>query len=237
MFLNSKLERELGVTYKTAWRMLQQIRIAMANEEERKRFELFVEMDETYVGGKQRKPNAILDKDGNVIARTRPPLKRGRGTDKLAVVGIKERSTTKVYVKFMPPNEKGERLTGKQLLGVIKEVCKNGTIVATDDYSGYKILDKKNHKKIYGHVTVNHSKGQYFAGDGIHTNGIENFWSILKRGIIGIYHHISEKYIQRYLDEFAFRQNTRLDTSMFDVLLGQSILTDSKEKITIHITT
>jgi transposase-like protein len=109
-------------------------------------------------------------------------------------------------------------------LEVIKEVCKKGTIVATDDYSSYKILDKKRQQKIYGHVTVNHSKGQYCGGNGIHTNGIENFWSILKRGIIGIYHHISKKYIQKYLDEFSFRQNTRLDTGMFDVLLGQCIL-------------
>jgi transposase-like protein len=95
MFLNSRkgiaactIERELGVTYKTAWRMLQQIRVAMANEKEKIQFELFVEMDETYVGGKPRKPNAILDKDGNVIARTKPKTKRGRGTKKLAVVGI-----------------------------------------------------------------------------------------------------------------------------------------------------
>jgi hypothetical protein len=132
----------------------------MANEKEKKQFELFVEMDETYVGGKPRKPNAILDKDGNVIARTKPKTKtkRGRGTKKLAVVGIKERSTTKVYVKFMEANGKGERLTGKQLLGVIKEACKNGTMVATDDFGGYNILDKKRQQKIYGHVTVCHSK-------------------------------------------------------------------------------
>jgi transposase-like protein len=233
IFLNSRkgisscqLERELGVTQKTAWRMLQQIKIAMANEKERKLFELYVEMDETFIGGKPRKPNAILDKDMNVIARTRPSgeVKRGRGADKMKVAGIKEMSTTKVYVRFMPPNENGEALSGKQLLAVIKEACKKGTMVATDDYGGYKILDKKRQQKVYGHVTVNHSLGQYCTQDGINTNGIENFWSVLKRGIIGIYHHISEKYIQRYLDEFAFRQNTRLNTSMFDILLGQCIL-------------
>ncbi len=98
LFLNSRkgisgcqLERELGVTYKTAWRMLQQIRIAMNNKETEEQFELFVEMDETYVGGKPRKPNAVLDKDGNVVARTKPSeTKRGRGTKKIPVVGIKE---------------------------------------------------------------------------------------------------------------------------------------------------
>jgi transposase-like protein len=209
----------------------------LANEKEKKQFEVFVEMDETYVGGKPRKPDAILDKDGNVIARTKPKTKtkRSRGTKKLAVVGIKERSTTKVYVKFMEADGKGERLTWKQLLGVIKEACKNGTMVATDDFGGYNILDNEENKKKYVHVKVNHKKGEYYR-DGVHTNWIENFWSILKRGIIGIYHHVSKRYIQKYLDEFAFRQNTRLDTGMFDVLLGQCILTEPKEKMEIYIT-
>jgi hypothetical protein len=88
----------------------------------------------------------------------------------MKVAGIKERSTTKVHIKFMPPNEKGEELSGKQLYEVIKTVCKKGTIIMTDDYGGYKILDKKSQQKIYGHITINHSKGQYWAGDGIHTN-------------------------------------------------------------------
>jgi hypothetical protein len=72
-------------------------------------------------------------------------------------------------------------------------------------------------------LTVNHSKGQYYAGNGIHTNGIENFWSVLKNGIRGTYHHISVKPMQKYIDEFSFRQNTRLDTNMFDILLKQCI--------------
>jgi hypothetical protein len=188
------IERKIGVTYKTAWRIMQQIRIAMRNEETEKQFEIFVEVDETYIGGKPRKPNAILDGDGNEVAKTRPPLKRGGGTKRIPAVDIKERSTTKVYVELMPPDEENKSLTGKQLLNAIKEVCREGTIIATDDFGGYKILDKKRRQKIYGHVTVNHSKGQYYAGNGIHTNRIENFWSILKRGIIGIYHHISVKH-------------------------------------------
>jgi transposase-like protein len=112
LFLNSRkgisscqIERELGVTQTTAWRMLQRIKIAMANEKEKQKFELFVEMDETFIGGKPRKPNVILDKDGNVIARTRPSgkVKRGRGTKNMKVAGIKERSTTKVHNSpFMP---------------------------------------------------------------------------------------------------------------------------------------
>jgi hypothetical protein len=73
-------------------------------------------------------------------------------------------------------------------------------------------------------VKVNHSKGQFYKEGGVHTNGIENFWGVVKRGIKGVYHKISLKYLQRYIDEYSFRQNTRLDTSMFNVLLKQCVL-------------
>jgi transposase-like protein len=218
------VERDLKVTYKTAWRMLQEVRTAMANREFEETFEAIVEVDETYVGGKPRKGNAILDEKGNIIAIAKPKVKRGRGTKKIPVVGIKERSTTHVYAKVMLPNEEGRKLTGKQLLEVIEEVCKGKNTVMTDDYKSYKILDKKENGDKYIHLTVNHSKGQYYAGNGVHTNGIENFWSVMKRGIIGIYHHISKKYLQRYVDEFCFRQNTRLDKNMFNILLCQCVL-------------
>jgi transposase-like protein len=231
MFLNSRkgisgcqLERELGVAYSTAWRMLQQIRIAMKNEKIKTLFKGIVEADETYDGGKPKKGNAILDKDGNVIGRTKPKNKRGRGTNKTPIFGMKERETGKVRAKVMEPNEKGQKLTGKQLLASIKENVEEGSTIMTDDFSSYNILDKKRQKEKYKHETVNHSKGQYYAGNGIHTNGIENFWSVYKRGMIGIYHHASREYLQRYVDEFVFRQNTRLDTDMFDILLKQCIL-------------
>jgi hypothetical protein len=106
LFLNSRkgisgcqLERELGVAYSTAWRMLQQIRIAMENEKIKMLFKGIVEADETYVGGKPRKGNSILDKDKNVVGKTKPNNKKGRGTKKIPVFGIKERETGKVYAK------------------------------------------------------------------------------------------------------------------------------------------
>jgi transposase-like protein len=219
-----QLERDFKVTYKTAFRILHQIRIATGNKEVFQIFQDIVEIDETYVGGKPRKGNAILDKEGNVVRITKPSVKRGRGTKKVPVVGVKERGTTKVYAQVMLPNEKGEKLTGKQLLEVIEKSCKKGTLVISDDFGGYKILDKKRQKAKYDHKVVVHSKGQYDAGDGVHTNGIENFWSIFKRGVIGTYHQISVKYLQRYVNEFVFRQNTRRESSMFDVLLGQCVL-------------
>jgi transposase-like protein len=94
----------------------------------------------------------------------------------------------------------------------------------TDDNRGYRILERKDNVEKFTHKIVIHSKGQYYAGNGIHTNGIENFWSILKRGIIGVYHQVSVKYLQRYVDEFCFRQNTRTDKNMFNILIKQSIL-------------
>jgi transposase-like protein len=218
-----QLQRELGVTYKTAWRMLRQIRAAMGNEDMKETFEALVEIDETYIGGKPRKESKKLDENGNVIPSDKPKNKRGRGTNKTPVVGVKERSTQKVYAKVALPNKEGKKLTGKQLLSILDEVCKDETTVVSDDFSGYNILDKKT-KKNYIHLTVNHSLGQYSAGNGIHTNSIEGFWSLIKRQYIGTHHHYSIKYMNYYLNEMAFRQNNRKNPIVFDKLLRQSIV-------------
>jgi transposase-like protein len=225
-----RLERELGVTYKTALGMLNQIRTAMENKETESMFDMFVEMDETYAGGKPRKRGKRFDKDGNTIKTEGTKSKRGRGTNKIPAAGLKERATGKVYAQVMPFNEKGQKLTGKQLYALMKKRCKEGTAIATDDFSGYKILDRPKQREKYGRVTVKHSKGQYSAGKGVHTNGIENFRSVFKRGIIGIYHHASAEYPQWYVDEFCFRQNTRADTGMFNILLRQCVLTNQEQK-------
>jgi transposase-like protein len=212
------------ITYKSAWRMLQQIRIAMANREIEQIFEATFEVDETYVGGKPKKTNAILDEKGNVISKPKIKNKRGRGTKKIPVVGIKERETGHVYAKVMLPDKEGKKLSGKQLLDVIIKTCKKNTVINTDEFRSYGILNSKENKDKYIHVTVNHSKGQYVTSNGVHTNGIENFWSVVKNGVRGVYHHISVKYLQRYVDEYSFKQNTRLDSGMFNVLLSQCVL-------------
>jgi hypothetical protein len=211
--------------------MLKQIRTAMGNVNMAKSFEALVEIDETYVGGKPRKENAYIDSDGNVIPSFIPPAKRGRGTKKTPVIGIKERNTKKVYAQVAFPNKDGKKLTGKQLLNVLDKVCKdkyedqNGyeqnTTVVSDEFKGYNILDKKTQ---FVHLSVNHSLGQFSNGNGIHTNGIEGFWANLKRGVYGIYHHISIKYMQKYVDEFCFRQNNKEYSSAFDAVLSQSVL-------------
>jgi hypothetical protein len=95
--------------------------------------------------------------------------------------------------------------------------------VISDDFSGYNILDKKTKNK-YLHFSVNHSLGQYSAGNGIDTNGIESFWSLVKREYIGTHHHYSVKYMQHYINEMAFRQNNRKNPAVFETLLGQTVI-------------
>ncbi len=218
LFLNSKkgisglqLQREIGVTYKTAWRMLKQIRSAMGNTDMTKAFEAMVEIDETYIGGKPRKKNGQTE-----------PSKRGRGTKKTPVVGVKERSSSHVFAKVALPNEEGKKLTGKQIFNILDSVCKKDATVLTDDFKGYNFMNHEStNKNNYYRISVNHSESIYSLGNGLHTNGIESFWALLKRGILGIYHHVSVDYLQEYVNEFCFRQNN--GTSSFDKLLQQGI--------------
>jgi transposase-like protein len=211
------LQREIGTTYRTAWRMLHQIRTAMGNTDMSKAFEAFVEIDETYVGGKPRKENVKLDENGNKIQKN----KRGRGTNKTPVIGVKERNTKKVYAQVALPNEQGQKLSGKQLLSVLDKVCKDKTVVISDEFTGYNILDKQ-HKNNFVHLAINHSAGQFAKGE-IHTNNIESFWSLVKRQYHGTHHHYSVKYMQRYIDEMSFRQNNRENPVIFETLLKQAV--------------
>lgn len=199
-----QLKRELGMgSYASAWRMLHQIRKAMEKEEYKDTFEAIVEIDETYVGGRPRKENNHKS-DNN-------ERKRGRGTSKTPVIGIRERGTGRVHAVAASDSMDGKRLSGKRLLNVLKDVCKSGTAVMTDQFHGYDILDGDN-----GHglvrLKVDHSV-VYSLGDGIHTNGIESFWAILKRGVYGVFHKVSVKYMQSYVNEFCYRLNHRDNNS------------------------
>lgn len=219
IFLNGKkgisgyqLMREIGVTYKTAWRMLSLIRKAMGNAENQEFIDTVIEIDETYIGGKPRK-----GKDDN------EPPKRGRGTKKTPVVGVVDREGKKVHAKVAKPNKEGKKLTGKQLLEIINEVVKSPLTVMTDEFKAYNLLANTHHI----HLRVNHQEA--FAVGDIHTNNIESFWATLKRGVIGIYHHVSVKYLQDYVNEFCFRYNHRThpnlaNPEMFDTVLKQAVL-------------
>lgn len=220
LFLNGKkgisglqLMREVGVTYKTAWRMLKQIRLAMDGQEFKDCFETIVEIDETYVGGKPRKGN----KGRNDKGEDETP-KRGRGTKKTPVIGVIDRDNKKVHAKVALPNKDGKKLTGKQLMSVLNEVAKAGTTVMTDEFRSYNILSRNG----FIHLKVDHTKE--FSNGINHTNNIESFWATLKRGVYGIYHSISVKYLQNYVNEFCFRYNNRNNGNMFDLLLAKSVI-------------
>lgn len=196
-----QLQRELGVTYKTAWRMFKQIRILMANANNNGGIlEGTVEIDETFIGGKGM--NRKFKPHFNEIPKE-------------VVMGMVQRSTTgnggtKAYLKHIPN-------TGKwSLLKQIKDHVDPQARVITDEYRGYTQL--KYHG--YRHDFVTH-KETYVVGD-IYTQNIENLWSILKRGIYGVYRVVSKKYLQAYIDEHAWRYNNRKSGSfMFDLLLAQ----------------
>ncbi|GHU15914.1 hypothetical protein FACS1894163_04260 [Spirochaetia bacterium] len=112
----------------------------MANEKTEWMFEGAVEVDETYVGGKPRKTNAVLDDNNNVIRHPKVINKRGRGTKKIAVNGAKERGTNRVIAKVAKPDKYGRKVTGRQCVGFVKKIVKPGSVVITDEYSGYNGL-------------------------------------------------------------------------------------------------
>ena len=154
-----------------------------------------VEMDETYVGGRGRKGS-----------------KRGRGAEhKTCVVGAVQRGGNVIAIA-------GSDASSKTLQSVAKEYILPSSIVYTDEWKGYNGLGKVNG---YQHRRINHSEKVYVMGD-VHTNTIEGFWSLVKRGIGGVYHSVSKKYLQTYLDEYSFRYNRRNSGQpMFTSLLEQ----------------
>ena len=182
-----KLARELEITQKTAWFLAHRIRKAFEDQQEAK-FVSPVEVDETYMGGKYSN-----------MHKSRKPRMSGAGVqDKTPVVAVKERETGKVKAKVT------ERVSSITLQNMIQESVEEGSMVYTDQNSGYKNIVKKN----YRHTSVNHSAGEYIKGQA-HTNGVESFWSMLKRGHAGVYHKMSPKHLQRYIDEYVGRHNVR----------------------------
>lgn len=180
-----QLERELGVTYKTAWRMFTLIRNELMAQSDGT-LSGTVEADETYVGGKRR--------DGS---HGRP---RAGDKTKTPVFGMVERRGRVVAVTV-------ENAAATTLLPhIIKRVLPASTVY-TDEWAGYKRLGHNG----YEHDTVKHSAGVYVSGD-VHTNTIEGFWSLVKRGLAGTHHMVSAKWLQGYLNEYAWRYNHRDDT-------------------------
>jgi len=183
-----QLARDIGVTQKTAWFMLHRIRKCLADTETVLDGE--VEMDETFVGGKNK--NRHWNKK----------VKNCQGRahlDKTPVLGMVERDGH--LVAQVIPDTSQQSITPV----VLQRVSRNATIF-TDEWMGYDKLDK-----LYNRWFIDHSRGQYVDGD-ITTNRIEGFWGIFKRGIIGVYQMATRKHLQKYVDEFVWRYNTRLVT-------------------------
>ena len=183
-----KLHRDLGITQKSAWHMAHRIREAMRAEGSPK-FAGPVEADETYIGGLEK--NKHEDKK----------LRAGRGAvGKAAVAGVKDRETNQVSAEAV------ERTDGQTLRQFVHDRTEPDATVYTDEAAAYRRLNRH-------HEAVAHGAGEYVR-DMAHTNGMESFWALLKRGYVGTYHKMSVKHLDRYIDEFEGRHNIRpLDTA------------------------
>jgi transposase-like protein len=196
-----QLEREIGVSYPTAWRMFNQIRSLLGQGDDF--LSGTVEMDEAYIGGANKWKHA--NKRGHATAFT----------SKAPVFGMAQRGTNgrqgKVVAKMIPT------ASNVTIMPYLRTKVLPGSTVFTDDATAYKDVVRHG----YRHQRVKHSEHIYVDGD-VHTNTIEGFWSLLKSGIRGTYHGVSTKHLQSYLDEYVFRYNSRENpVGMFDAFLNR----------------
>jgi transposase-like protein len=189
-----QLSRDLKVNKDTAWRISMKIREAMYESEQRNMLHGIVEVDETYIGGKPRK--------------TGPDDKhhpRGRGTKKIPVLGMVERNG-KVKARVV----RKDQLQSRKLQQLIRRnVDITNTTLMTDQFGGYIRI-----KQMMPHKVINHSV--WYVDGNTHTNTIESFWALLKRGIVGQYHKVSLRYLPRYITEFCYRYNHRKHEDLFN---------------------
>lgn len=193
-----QLSRNLSLSQKSAWYMQQRIRSEMANKQGLLLLEGIIEADETYVGGKPRKPNKRKDDK---------PHKRGRGTDKTPVIGAVERKGRVVA-------QVATDLTGRGIMAFIKKnVDPERSELITDEYKAYNTV-----KTIMLHSSIDHKKA--FSENGVHTNTIEGVWSLLKRAWYGSHHHYTKQYTPLFVAETTYKYNARKDDQIFNTFLN-----------------
>jgi transposase len=194
-----QLERELGVTYKTAWRMFNKIRNELMNDEDDDQLNGKVEIDETSWGGRPRGP------------KMKPKEAAKWRNQRTTVLGMVEREG-RVRLRVIPSRR------GEGLSNAVRSHVNPSAFMITDDWPAYKPLRRE-----YDYAVINHSAGDYVRGD-IYTNTIEGFFGNMKTGMRGAYKHISDRWLQSYLDEYAWRYNARLEPlGMFEQLLVRAV--------------
>ncbi|HUZ88777.1 MAG TPA: IS1595 family transposase [Candidatus Acidoferrales bacterium] len=188
-----QLEREIGCTYKTAWRMLHLIRHELMSDDSEP-LRGHVEIDEMYVGGKRRGMLGVPKLQG-----------------KQPVLGMVERKGRVIATTV-------ENASRAALMPHVEKYVLPESVVYTDEWKSYRQLGKNG----YQHKRIQHKENIYVSGS-VHTNTIEGFWSLVKRGLDGVYHSVSAKHLQGYLDEYAWRYNHREDgRAQFDALIERA---------------
>jgi len=181
-----QLQRNLGLhSYRPAWHLAHRIRTAMSPKITAGMLKGIIEVDETYIGGKPRKSK---DKHN----------KRGRGTKKTPVMALIERKGNAISKPI-------GKVNAKTLKSAIREMVDKQSTIMTDEWPAYNGIGRE---FAGGHKVVNHGLGEYVKGN-VYTNNAESYFALLKRGVQGIFHHVSKQHLHRYCDEFSFRWNNR----------------------------